>query len=93
MCVSLPAELVAQIDDRARQLSLGSRSAMMELWLRRGARAAVEAELREQVVAYYESLDAAERAEEQALSHALSRSARRLVIDERPSARGRKGRS
>jgi hypothetical protein len=90
VCVSLPADLVAHIDARAHQLSLGSRSAMMELWLRRGARAQAEAELREQVIAYYDSLDAAERAEEQALSRGLSRAARRLDIDDRPATRGGK---
>jgi metal-responsive CopG/Arc/MetJ family transcriptional regulator len=90
VCVSLPADLVAQIDDQARQRARGSRSAMMELWLRRGARAQAEADLRGQVIAYYSSLDADERAEEQALSHAVSRAARRLDIDGRPSRRSRK---
>ena len=90
MCVSLPADLVARIDQHARQRARGSRSAMMELWLRRGARAQAEADLRDRVIAYYSSLDAEEQAEERALSRALSLAARRLDIDEHPSRRNRK---
>ena len=88
--VSLPSDLIEAIDQRARSTSTATRSGVMEKWLRRGARLQAEAELRDEVVGYYASLDAEERSEEQALAHALSRSARRVEFDDKTRKRARK---
>jgi metal-responsive CopG/Arc/MetJ family transcriptional regulator len=79
--VSLPTDLVAAVDRQVRTRPKATRSGVMEKWLRRGATAQVESDLREEVISYYTSLDANERNEEDALGRALSRSARRLEID------------
>ena len=88
--VSLPADLVAAVDRRARALPAATRSGVMEKWLRRGARLQAEADLRDEVLGYYASLSAEERSEEQALAHALSRSARRVAFDDNTRSSARK---
>jgi len=85
--ISLPADLVADVDRRAKTLPSGGRSGVIEAWLRRGARAQAESELREAVVAYYAARSEEERTEEDALSRSLSAAARRLRIDERQRPR------
>ena len=80
--LSLPAALVAEVDREVRVRAGTSRSAVVEEWLRRGARAKAEADLRAAVVAYYHELGPAERLEEQALARSLSREARKLRVDD-----------
>jgi hypothetical protein len=83
--ISLPADLIADVDRRAKTLQSGGRSRVIETWLRRGSRAQAEADLRGAVVAYYAGRTVQEAAEDEALSRALSAASRRLVIDdERP---------
>jgi metal-responsive CopG/Arc/MetJ family transcriptional regulator len=76
--VTLPVDLVARIDREARQ---GSRSGVIEKWLREAARRRVERSIEEATTAYYESLTAEDRAEDQSLARALGSAARRLEID------------
>ena len=80
--VSLPAELVAQVDREARGRPGVSRSAVVEEWLRQGARLKAEDDLRAAVVAYYRELRPEDRVEEEALARALSRAGRRLRVDD-----------
>ncbi len=75
--LSLSADLVALVDRDARRLK-GTRSGVIEHWLRRAATASAQAELAEATVAYYDSLRSEDRAEEEALSRALSASSRRV---------------
>jgi metal-responsive CopG/Arc/MetJ family transcriptional regulator len=86
--VSLPRDLVAAVDDQARQAGPpANRSAVIEAWLRQGARRHEEQRLEDEVVAYYRSLDSEARAEDRAIGKATSRAARRLTIDESPRSR------
>ena len=92
--VSLPRALVARIDRAARAESR-SRSRVLEAWLERAAREAVEHELQAAVVAYYEGLTADDRDEAAGMASALSAAARRLQFDDpRPAGvkRRRRGR-
>jgi metal-responsive CopG/Arc/MetJ family transcriptional regulator len=80
--VSLPAELVAEVDREVRVRPGASRSAVVEEWLRQGARLKAEGNLRAAVVAYYRELRTDERVEEEALARGLSRAGRRLWVDD-----------
>jgi hypothetical protein len=80
--VSLPAELVARVDREVRVRPGSSRSAVVEDWLKRGARLKTESDLREAVVAYYRELGTVELAEGEALARGLSRAARNLRVDD-----------
>ncbi len=80
--VSLPAELVARVDREVRGRPGASRSAVVEEWLRHGARLKTEDDLRAAVVAYYRELLPEEKAEEEALARALSRAGARLRVDD-----------
>jgi metal-responsive CopG/Arc/MetJ family transcriptional regulator len=80
--VSLPAELVARVDREARGRPGSSRSAVVEQWLRQGARLKAEDDLRAAVIAYYRELMPEEKVEEEALARALSRAGRRLRVDD-----------
>ena len=78
--LSLPEDLVASLDRQVASGAARSRSAVVEQWLRRGAEARAESDLRAAVVTYYEGLDADSRAEEANLSRALSRASRKLLV-------------
>ena len=84
--VSLPKDLVATVDREARASPAETRSSVIEQWLRQGASRQAEAQLRDEVIAYYRGLDAEARAEDSAIGRGASRAARRLVID-RPTRR------
>ena len=86
--LSLPEDLVASVDRRARSEPDGTRSAVVEALLRSGERALAEADLRSEVIAYYASLDSDERRENEAIARASSRAAHRLDVNDskpRPS--------
>lgn len=85
--VTLPADLVAAVDDEARREGHGNRSDVMARWLRRASRSSAQGRLEQATVDYYESLTAEQRAEDDALARALSKKARRLVIDDSPRKR------
>jgi len=78
--LSLPADLVATLDRRARDTPGATRSAVAEEYLRRGARVKAESDLREEVTAYYNSLTAEERLENENMARGSSRAARQLEI-------------
>lgn len=78
--VTLSKDLVDLIDSEATRAA--NRSAVIELWLRRAARAKAVSDIERATEEYYDSLTASERADEEALSKALSRAARKVHYDE-----------
>jgi Arc/MetJ-type ribon-helix-helix transcriptional regulator len=80
--ITIPRDLLDQIDREADRDPTANRSAVIERWLRRGARSAAAQALREDTVAYYEALSDREREEERAMAEATSRRARRIRYDE-----------
>ena len=85
--VTLSPEILERVDRQAKRLR-GTRSSIMESWLKQAARRQSERDLETDTIAYYESLTAEERAEDEELSRALTSAARRLEIDG-PSQRRR----
>jgi mRNA-degrading endonuclease toxin of MazEF toxin-antitoxin module len=83
LSITLSEDLVARIDREA--LETGNRSSVVERWLRRAERLEAATELERATIAYYQSLTRGERAEEEAISAASARAARRLQIDDTPS--------
>jgi metal-responsive CopG/Arc/MetJ family transcriptional regulator len=78
--VSLPHDLLEQIDDEAAQTSR-SRSQIFEVWLRLAARRRAAEKLERDTLAYYTSRTAEQEAEDEALSRASLRAARKREID------------
>lgn len=78
--VSLPRDLVEQIDDEAEQTSR-SRSQIFEVWLRLAARRRAAEKLERDTLAYYTSRTAEQEAEDEALSRASLREAKKRKID------------
>jgi len=78
--VTLSREILERVDRQAKRRG-GTRSSIVEAWLKQAARGQAERDLETDTIAYYESLTAEERAEDVALSRALTASARRLDID------------
>ncbi len=85
--VTLSREILERVDRQATRRG-GTRSSIMEAWLKQAARRQAENDLETDTIAYYESLTAEERVEGEALSRALTASAQRLDIDG-PSPRRR----
>lgn len=81
--ITLAPELLRTIDRVRRSRPGESRSAVIEEWLRRGARQEEEARLRAETIEYYESRSSEEVREDTALARASSRAARRLRIDQK----------
>lgn len=79
--VTLPADLVERIDAEARRLAAPNRSAVIEAWLRRGARARAADTLREETLRYYASRSRKEVAEDAAIARSLGRHAKRNPYD------------
>ena len=78
--VSLPRDLLEEIDDEAAQTSR-SRSQILEVWLRLAARRRAAAKLERDTLAYYTSRTSEQKAEDEALSRASLRAARKREID------------
>src|SRR5579872_5335433 len=78
--VSLPGELLEAIDSAARELR-ETRSALMEEWLRLGARARRQDTLDDEVEAYYRERTESERREDEELAKASAGFARALDYD------------
>jgi metal-responsive CopG/Arc/MetJ family transcriptional regulator len=78
--VSLPRDLLQEIDDEAAETSR-SRSQIFEVWLRLAARRRAAEELERDTLAYYTSRTAEQEAEDQALSRASQRAAKKREID------------
>jgi metal-responsive CopG/Arc/MetJ family transcriptional regulator len=82
LSITLDPDIVKEIDRAVQMRVAGSRSAVIEKWLRRASRLDAEARLREATIAYYESLSKADVADDMALSRASSKAARRVALDE-----------
>lgn len=78
--VSLPADLLSTIDRQANQIQT-TRSGVMESWLQNGRREAVQRALQTATIDYYRSLNQEDRDENEAISVAASKAARRLDVD------------
>jgi metal-responsive CopG/Arc/MetJ family transcriptional regulator len=88
--LTLSADLVALVDRNARR-GKGSRSAVIEQWLRRAASSNLEHEIGDATAAYYRSLRGENRTEEESLSRSISDAARRVAYDD-SAPRGRQAR-
>ncbi len=80
--ITLSEELLQRIDREARRRPSGTRSAVIEDWVRRGARGRGADLLREETIAYYSSLDGKELAEDDAIARASGDAARELRYDD-----------
>jgi metal-responsive CopG/Arc/MetJ family transcriptional regulator len=78
--VSLPSDLLKEIDDEAEQTSR-SRSQIFEVWLRLAARRRAAEKLERDTLAYYTSRTAEQEAEDVAISRASLRTAKQREID------------
>ena len=79
--ITLSEELLARIDREASGRPGGNRSAVIEEWARRGARMRGADLLREETIAYYDSLGPEDRAENESMARASGAAARRLPYD------------
>jgi metal-responsive CopG/Arc/MetJ family transcriptional regulator len=80
--ITLAPALLRAVDAAAKKHSDLNRSAIIERWLRRAARMELEDQLRDETIAYYESLSREERREDVVIARAASRAARRLEIED-----------
>ena len=78
--VSLPRDLLEEIDSEARQTSR-SRSQIFEVWLRIAARRRAAAKLERDTLAYYTNRTAEQETEDEALSRASRRAAQKRKLD------------
>lgn len=78
--VSLPRDLLEEIDDEAAQTSR-SRSQILETWLRLAARRRAAEKLERDTLAYYTRRTSEQEAEDEAVSRASLRAARKREID------------
>ena len=78
--ISLPRDLLEEIDDEAAQTSR-SRSQVLEIWLRLAARRRAAEKLERDTLAYYTRRTSEQEAEDEALSRASLRAARKREID------------
>jgi hypothetical protein len=84
--VTLSADLLALVDRDARRGN-GTRSGVIEQWLRRAASSNIEHEIDHATATYYRSLRGEDRTEDESLSRSLSDAARRVVLDDSPAPR------
>jgi metal-responsive CopG/Arc/MetJ family transcriptional regulator len=80
--ITISRALLEKIDREAGSGEGRTRSSVIEEWLRRAARSRAADVLREETVAYYDSVDAGENEEADAISRAAGEAARRLRYDE-----------
>jgi metal-responsive CopG/Arc/MetJ family transcriptional regulator len=78
--VSIPGDLLEEIDDEAARTSR-SRSQIFEVWLRLAARRRAAAKLERDTLAYYASRTVEQEREDEALSRASLRAAKKRAID------------
>ncbi|OGR12186.1 MAG: hypothetical protein A2341_20865 [Deltaproteobacteria bacterium RIFOXYB12_FULL_58_9] len=62
--VTIATELLSQIDTYSERSGIRNRSNVIELWLRRAAQMEAAHQLEKDTISYYESLTAAEQAED-----------------------------
>jgi metal-responsive CopG/Arc/MetJ family transcriptional regulator len=89
--LTLSADLVALVDRDARR-GKGSRSGVIEQWLRRAASSNLAHEIDDATAAYYRSLRGEDRTEDESLSRSLSDAARRVAYDDDSASRERQAR-
>jgi len=89
--LTLSADLVALVDRDARR-GKGTRSGVIEQWLRRAASANLEREIDDATAAYYRSLRGEDRTEDESLSRSLSDASRRVAYNDDSAPRGRRAR-
>lgn len=82
LSITLPADLVDRIDAAAERVGSSNRSAIIEQWLRRGARARALDALHEETLTYYASRDSGTTAADDRLGRALGAQAQRLRYDD-----------
>jgi metal-responsive CopG/Arc/MetJ family transcriptional regulator len=78
--VTVSKDLLGQIDKDAARLK-STRSAVIDRWLRAMLRERKQMEIEQATIAYYESLTDEERAEDERLTRALSKAARKVKLD------------
>lgn len=78
--LTLSADLVVLIDRNARRTG-STRSGVVEDWLRSSASRAAESTIDEATATYYASLRGEARADDDAISKAMSRSATKIAYD------------
>ena len=76
--ITLAEDVLARVDAEVRKNPGDNRSSVIERWLRQASRTAAASALREETVRYYESLEADERSEDEAIARATSKAARRV---------------
>ncbi len=79
--VTLSTDLLARIDREAARQQTGTRSGVIESWLRKAARDAAEQQLARETIAYYDSLTPAQRAEDEEWVELGAGAASELDID------------
>lgn len=89
--LTLSADLVALVDRDAKRAK-GTRSGVIEQWLRRAASSSLEHEIDDATAAYYRSLRGDDRTGDESLSRSLSDAARRVAFDDDSAPRGRQAR-
>ena len=82
LSITLSPDVVKEVDRAVERRIADSRSAVIEKWLRRGSRLEAEDQLREDTIAYYESLSESHRAQDASISRAASKTVRRLTFDD-----------
>jgi thioesterase domain-containing protein len=87
--LTLSADVVALVDRDAKQHK-GTRSAIVELWLRRAATAEIARSIEDATAAYYQSLRSDQRDDDESLSKALSAATRRVSYDDSRAPRPRR---
>jgi metal-responsive CopG/Arc/MetJ family transcriptional regulator len=80
--ITISEELLQRIDREASRRSGGSRSAVIEEWIRRGARLRGADLLREETIAYYDSMAPEDHAEDAAMARASGDAAQSLRYDD-----------
>ena len=80
--ITLSEKLLKRIDREARRRPSGTRSAVIEDWIRRGARVRGADLLREETIAYYRGLTPEEDAEDEAIARSSGDAARELRYDD-----------
>jgi len=83
--ISLDSQLLGLVDRMAANEG-ETRSALIERWLRQGSRRGAASRLEEETAAYYDSLTGEEKDDDAAWATAASKVARKLAIDDGPSA-------
>jgi metal-responsive CopG/Arc/MetJ family transcriptional regulator len=84
LSLTVSADLLELVDRDVRKLK-GTRSSVIELWLRRAAIASTRKSIEDATAAYYLSLQVTE--EDENLSRALSKAAKRVAYDATPAPR------